>query len=231
MNNTKVPTVRVGLIDDHPMVREGLENVVQSTPGIQLTLSCAEPQEAFSYLQTEELDILLLDVSLGDDNGLLLIEKFLEIQPSLKVIILTVSDNETSVVKAFAQGACGYLLKECDREQIASAILCASGGVAVLAPLNLLSRVFQGWLHSGADPSGDRTRPSLTERELEVLKLVARGHSNKEIAKTLFLAESTIKKYSHNAMGKLGTTNRGAAAIRAIRIGLIDLEDSPNDTP
>lgn len=231
MNKTPPPAVRVGLIDDHPMVREGLGNVVQSTTGFELTFSSAGPQEAFDYLRSNELEILLLDVSLGEDNGLALIEKFLEIQPTLKVIILTVSDSETTVVKAFANGACGYLLKECDREQISSAIRCAADGIAVLAPLSLLSRVFQGWLHSGADPSGDRTRPSLTERELEVLKLVARGHSNKEIAQALFLAESTIKKYSHNAMGKLGTTNRGAAAIRAIRVGLIELEDGPDGSP
>lgn len=214
--------VKVGLVDDHPMVREGVGNVIREIPGAELALSCASPDIAFDHLAEDKLDVLLLDVSLGGENGLNLIDRFLEVQPDLKIVILTVSDNESHIVRAFAQGASGYLLKECDRQQISSAIISAAAGVAALAPLKLLSRVFQGWLHS--EPSPDTLGPTLTERELDVLRLVAAGHSNKEIAGQLFLAESTIKKYSHNAMGKLGTTNRGAAAIRAMRLGLISLE-------
>lgn len=155
-----------------------------------------------------------------------MISRFLNLQADLKIIILTVSDNEPYVVKAFLQGACGYLLKECDRRQITSAIGAVHAGVAVVAPMSLLSRAFQGWLQH--EPSVESLGPTLSERELDVLRLVAAGHSNKEIAAQLHLAESTIKKYSHNAMGKLGTTNRGAAAIRAMRLGLIELGgDSP----
>lgn len=219
---TSADIVRVGLIDDHPMVREGVGNVVRGLSQARLELSCASPEEAYDYLAREQLDILLLDVSLGEANGLALIRNFLEIQPTLKVLILTVSDNEAYVAKAFAQGACGYLLKESDRRQISSAILSAHAGVAVLSPVKLLSRVFQGWLHDS--PVSDSIGPTLTERELDVLRLVAGGRSNKEIAEQLYLAESTIKKYSHNAMGKLGTSNRGAAAIKAMRLGLISLE-------
>jgi DNA-binding NarL/FixJ family response regulator len=209
------------------MVREGVGNVIRQIEGAELAFSAASPDEAYRFLAQSELDVLLLDVSLGAEDGLSAIERLLEIKPSLRVVMLTVSDNESYVVKAFAQGACGYLLKECDRDQIASAIMAAHAGVAVIGPTKLLSRVFQGWLHS--EPASEVLGPTLTERELEVLKLVAAGDSNKDIANKLFLAESTIKKYSHNAMGKLGTTNRGAAAIRAMRLGLIALEgDSPD---
>lgn len=222
MTRSVTEPVRVGLIDDHPMVREGVGNVIREIPGAKLAFSAASAAEAYGYLEKHELDVLLLDVSLGGEDGLLVIERLLEIQPTLRVVMLTVSDNESYVVKAFAQGACGYLLKECDREQITSAIMAAHAGVAVISPTALLSRVFQGWLHS--EPASEALGPTLTERELEVLRLVAAGDSNRDIAKKLYLAESTIKKYSHNAMGKLGTTNRGAAAIRAIRLGLISLE-------
>lgn len=219
---TLMKTVKVGLVDDHPMVREGVGNVVKEIPGAELALSCADPVESYDYLREKKLDVLLLDISLGGEDGLSLIERLLEIQPDLKILVLTVSDNESHVVRALAQGAAGYLLKECDRQQITSAIMSAAVGVAALAPMKLLSRVFQGWLHSA--PAPEALGPTLTERELDVLRLVASGHSNKEIASMLFLAESTIKKYSHNAMGKLGVTNRGAAAIRAMRLGFISLE-------
>lgn len=227
MGKTAVELVKVGLIDDHPMVREGVGNVVRSIEGAELAFSAAGPDEAHAYLSRNRLDVLLLDVSLGGHDGISLIESFLEVQPDLRVVILTVSDNESYVVRAFAQGASGYLLKECDRTQIAAAIMGAHAGAAVLAPMKLLSRVFQGWLHS--EPSSESLGPTLTERELDVLRLVAAGHSNRDIAAKLFLAESTIKKYSHNAMGKLGTTNRGAAAIRAMRLGLISLDSEGVD--
>lgn len=215
-------TVKVGLLDDHPMVREGVGNVVRGTEGAELAFSHADPEDCLAYLREHPLDVLLLDVSLGDRDGLSLIKEFLEIQPRLNIVILTVSDSETFLVQALTQGASGYLLKDCDGPQISAAIMAAARGLAVLAPVPLLTRVLQGWLHN--EPSGDASGPTLSDRELAVLRCVAAGDSNKEIAAKLHLAESTIKKYSHNAMGKLGTSNRGAAAIRAMRLGLISLE-------
>lgn len=217
-------TIKVGLLDDHPMVREGLSQLVGSISEAQLVFTAATSEEACGYLRDQSTDVLLLDVSLGDEGGLSSIEQILEIAPRLRILMLTASENESFVLEAIALGACGYLSKECSRNQIACAINAAHQGMSVIAPKKLLSGIFQGW-PANTEPA-ECAAPLLTERELEVLRLVAQGDSNREIAEKLFLAESTVKKYSHHAMGKLGVPNRGAATIRAIRLGLIDMVDA-----
>lgn len=218
----------VGLVDDHPMVREGMRNLIRGLSDIELVQSWDHPFKALEFLKEGRLDLLLLDVSLGTDDGLAYITTFLEAQPDLKIVMLTVSDRETDVAKALALGARGYLLKESDRTQLTWSIKAALRGVAVVSPIVLLSRALESYApttQSGADPFG----PQLSAREIEVLRLVAKGLSNKEIGQRLFLAETTVKKYSHHAMAKLGAGNRGAAAIRAVRLGLIGLDDDTVD--
>lgn len=216
----------VGLVDEHPMAREGIGNVINAIPGASLRLSASSGAEALEYLAKSRLDVLLLDISQGREDGLQVIKDVLALQPDLRVVILTVSDSESHLVQAFTHGACGFLLKDCDRRQITNAILAGNSGVAVISPLSLVSSVFQGWLRP--ESTLPALGPVLSERELDVLRLVAQGNSNKDIAEKLFLAESTIKKYSHNAMGKLGASSRGTAAIRALRLGLISI-DPPAD--
>lgn len=228
MTSLATHKVRVGLIDDHPLVREGLENVVQEIPGARLALSCADSEEALRCLEDQQLDVLLLDITLGGESGLSLIEPILAIQPEMKIVMLTVSDDAACAAEAFARGAYGYLSKECDKSQIVSAILAAASGLAVWAPPPILTSYFQRG--SPKNEKVDVFGPTLSERELEILKMVAEGLSNEEIGARLSLAQSTIKKYCHGAMGKLGVTSRGAAAIRAIRLGLISIEDDLDAT-
>ena len=213
MTETIAAVTRIGLLDDHPMVREGVGNAISVLPGAELVFSAAQASDAFAYLEANTLDVLLLDIGLEGDDGLSLIEQFLDIQPALRVIVLTIYDEESLPVKAFARGACGYILKESDRTQIVQAILAVQLGLAVVAPRKLLTRVLQGWMRQEPTTQDDATL--LKPKELDVLRLVVKSGSNKEIADKLHLAESTVKKYCHNAMAKLGVKSRGAAAISA----------------
>lgn len=221
MTNTMTAATRIGLLDDHPMVREGVGNTIRAIPGTELAFSAGRAADAFAYLQANPLDILLLDISLEGQDGLALIEQFLEVQPELRIIVLTVYDEESLLVKAFARGASGYVLKESNSSQIVDAVRGAQSGLAVVAPRKLLTRVLQGWLRQ--EPTPNAHESFLTERELDVLRLVVEGDANKDIAGKIHLAESTVKKYCHNAMAKLGVNSRGAAAIKAMRLGLITM--------
>ncbi len=218
----------VGLVDDHPMVREGMRNLIRGMPDIELVRSWEHPLETLAYLKEHRLDLLLLDVSLGADDGLAYIATLLEAQSDLKIVMLTVSDRETDVTRALALGARGYLLKESDRSQLTWSIKAALREVAVVSPTVLLTRALES-CGSTSLGAADSLGPQLSMREMEVLRLVARGLSNKEIGDCLFLAETTVKKYSHHAMAKLGAGNRGAAAIRAVRLGLIGLDEGDGE--
>ncbi len=233
ISKTPMPTLtdrryHVGLVDDHPMVREGMGNLICGLPDIELVKSWNHPLEALDFLKLNRLDLLLLDVSLGADDGLSYITTLLDAQPDLKVVMLTVSDRETDVSKALALGAHGYLLKESDRTQLTWSIKAALRGVAVVSPTVLLSRALES-CRPVSQGGSDQLGPQLSAREIQVLRLVAKGMSNKEIGQRLYLAETTVKKYSHHAMAKLGAGNRGAAAIRAVRLGLICLDDEDVD--
>lgn len=206
------------------MVREGMRNLVQGMGDIESVSDWDHPQGALDFLSHSRLDLLLLDVSIRSEDGLSYLESLLQAQEDLKIVMLTVSDRETDVTRALSLGALGYLLKESDRTQLIWSIRAALRGVAVVSPTVLLCRTLES-----CGPSSDgatvSSGPRLSTREIEVLRLVARGLSNREIGEQLFLAETTVKKYSHHAMAKLGASNRGAAAIRAVRLGLIGLDE------
>lgn len=223
MSKVIVENFSVGLVDDHPIVREGLANVIRRIPQARVSFSCGTPEEALTYLRREPVDVVLLDLCLAGDDGLTWLNRFRSTSPELKVLMLTVSDEEVSLLAAMRGGACGYLLKDSECEQILAAIECARHGIASVSPANLLPGLFQ---KGGSEPGvlQERQARTLTAREKQILTLVASGHGNKQIGQKLGLAETTIKKYCYNAMTKLSSRSREAAAMTALRLGLIDLE-------
>ncbi len=223
MSKVIVENFSVGLIDDHPIVREGLVNVIQRIPHARIGFSYGTPEEALEHLERDPVDVVLLDLCLGRTDGLFWLKRFRKSIPELKVLMLTVSDEEVSLLSAMKSGACGYLLKDSKCEQISAAIECARCGIASVSPAKLLPGLFQKSGIDGVQLSESQVR-DLTLREKQILALVAAGHNNKEIGRKLGLAETTIKKYCYNAMTKLSSRSRESAAMAALRLGLIDLE-------
>ncbi len=215
-------TFGVGLVDDHPIVREGLGNLVKKIPQARLRFSYDTPEEALAHLEREALDILLLDLSLAGSDGLIWLKRFRSCFPDLKILMLTVSDDEADLSSAIRFGACGYLLKDSECEQILAAIECARLDIATVSPAALLPALFRRGSTDRSLPEVKEIR-TLTQREKQILTLVAGGNSNKEIGRQLQLAETTVKKYSYNAMTKLASHNRESAAMVALRLGLIEM--------
>lgn len=212
----------VGLVDDQPIVREGLANVIGSIPRARIGFSCATPHEAWDRFQQEPVDVLLLDLCLAQEDDLAWLKRFGHTSNEVKVLMLTVSGEERAVFSAIKHGACGYLLKDSECEQIVTAIECARHDVASISPADLLPSIFRQ-KKPPHPPSICPQAATLSTRERQILRLVVGGANNKVIARKLALAESTVKKYCYHAMTKLSCRSREAAAMAALRLGLIEL--------
>lgn len=198
-------TVRIVLVDDHPVVRAGLKAVLESVAGLTVVGEAATGEEAL--LVTEELtpDIVLCDLRLGDGiDGIETTKRLRQLQQKPVVVMLTTYDRDAEILGALEAGASGYLLKDTPPEEIPDAVKKAVAGETVLSP-ELAARVFEG-LRS--------PRPKLTERELDVLRLLVGGASNKEIAAALFVSEATVKSHLVHIFSKLEVDSRA----RAIRV-------------
>lgn len=226
--------IRILLADDHPIVREGLRAVLETQPDFEVV---GTPQQAASGDEALRLalelkpDILLLDLEMPVMDGVETIRRLR--QPisggqkpggngSLRIIVFTAFDNDERIIAALAAGANGYLLKGAPREDIFHAIRVTMQGGSLLQPV-VASKLLR---HMGQPQSSRLSTPSyeaLTERELEVLALLAQGMPNKEIATHLVISERTAKFHVSSIMGKLGATNRTEAVALAAQKGLITL--------
>ncbi len=206
--------IRVFLVDDHPVLREGMRLLLETASDIEVVGTAGTGQEALHQITALHPDVALLDVHLPDTDGITLAKKLSLLAPNTRVIMLTVSDRPRDVKEAVQAGVRGYLLKSAGAEEIVDAIHSVMGGGLVLPP-NLAARLID-----------DLVRPStataeLTEREQEVLKYVARGLSNKEIAVRMGLSENTIKTHVRKILTKLNVRSRAEAAAYAVRSGLL----------
>lgn len=212
--------IRVLLADDHLIVRQGLCTMLQDSPGIEVIGQVTNGREAVQQADTLGPDVVLMDISMPDMDGLEATRQISEGHPNIAVVMLTIHDSEAFVIESLHAGAAGYVTKDCSRELLDHAIHAAVEGGA-LVEASLLRRAVDGLLH----PRGNRAiaRPlgaRLTERELEVLRLLAQGHDNRTICSELFLAEVTVKKHVHNIIGKLEVSDRTQAAILGVQLVL-----------
>jgi NarL family two-component system response regulator LiaR len=224
--------IRILLADDHPIVREGLRAVLETQPDFEVvgtSQQAANGEEALRLALELKPDVLLLDLEMPVMDGVEMIRRLrqtgrdnpkAEIATSLHVIVFTAFDNDERIIAALAAGANGYLLKGAPREEIFQAIRVAMQGGSLLQPV-VASKLLR---HMGqrAPETQDLYEP-LTERELEVLTLLAQGMPNKEIAAQLVISERTAKFHVSSIMGKLGATNRTEAVALAAQKGLITL--------
>ncbi|MEP6842308.1 MAG: response regulator transcription factor [Pseudolysinimonas sp.] len=206
-------TVSVLLVDDHPVVRSGVRAVLESEPDILVVADAASGEEAIVLARAFHPDVVLCDLRLGDGlDGVGTTAALRALDPAPQVIILTTYDNDHDILRAVEAGAAGYLLKDVSPETLVASLHDAVAGRTVLAP-EMAQRVLRE-LRSPA--------PKLSERETEVLRLVAEGSSNREIAHQLFLTSATVKSHLVHIYAKLGANSRTQAIVKGRERGLIE---------
>jgi DNA-binding NarL/FixJ family response regulator len=210
------------IVDDHALFRRGLELVLAVEPDLEVVGEAGDGIAAIDMAAELAPDVVLMDVRMPGLGGIEATRRIRTEQPLTKVVMLTVSEDEEDLFDAIRAGATGYLLKELSIEEVADTVRAVARGQALVSPsmatkllteFNLLSRRV-------AEQHGDA--PRLTDRELEVLRLVAKGMSNKEIAAELVIAENTVKNHVRNILEKLELRTRMEAAMFAVREKLID---------
>lgn len=200
------------IADDHPIVRAGLQGLLASQPDFEVVGEAAHGQEAVSLVERFAPAVALVDLRMPVLDGVGATREIRQRSPGTQVLILTTYDTDADVLRAIEAGATGYLLKETPREELFRAVRAAARGQSVLSP-SVASRLVV--LARGSDERG------LSLRELEVLTLVARGTSNKLIARDLGISEATVKTHLLHIFGKLGVDDRTAAVTTAIERGII----------
>lgn len=218
--------VKVVLVDDHPVVREGLRTILSTTPDIEVVAEAGDGLEALEKVKEYRPQVVLMDLRMPNLNGIEATRRIKSQLPSTSVIVLTIYDNDAYVVDAVRAGAGGYLLKDASKELLIHTIRAVNSG-GMLIKTSLLREA----MLSLSDAAGDRLKEKpgdstaldeLTPREREVLRLVIRGRSNKEIGQALIISEDTAKKHVQTIMLKLGVSDRTQAAVKAVRAGLVD---------
>lgn len=209
--------VRILLADDHPIVREGLQALLETQADFEVVAEAANGEEALRLAGELQPDVILLDLEMPIMDGVEATRRLHQLQPTIRIIVFTAFDNDERIIHAVQAGAVGYLLKDAPRKEIFDAIRVAMEGGSLLQPV-VASKLLRHMEQQHALP-----HEVLTERELEVLHLLAQGMPNKEIAAHLVISERTAKFHVSSIMGKLGASNRTEALSLAAQRGLIRL--------
>ncbi len=207
--------IRVLIADDHPVVRAGLQGMLSSQPDFELVGEASTGVEAVALAAQFRPDVVLMDLRMAELDGAAATAQIRAQHPKTAVLVLTTYESNADILRAIEAGATGYLLKDTPRDELFAAIHTVAQGKAVLAPA-----VATRLLRQRQMPAEE----ALSVRELEVLTQVARGASNKEIARTLHLSEATVKSHLIHLFGKLGVADRTAAVTVALERGLLRLE-------
>jgi len=217
---TQAETIRVLIADDHAVVREGLAAILALQSDMQLVGEATDGVQVVALAQALQPDVILTDLVMPRQDGLAAIREIKAANPDARILVLTSFADDERVFPAIKAGALGYLLKDIPREQLLQAIRDVAQGRAFLHPVIALKLIRE----LEQPPDLPVTTDPLTARELETLRLIARGLTNQEIADELFIHERTVAKYVSNVLGKLHLANRTQAALYALREGLASLE-------
>lgn len=212
-------TTRILLADDHPLVRRGLRQVIEREPGLKVVAEASDGAEALEKAVAEEIDLAILDVAMPRMTGLQAAEQLARRRPQTRVLLLSMYDTDQYLFAAVRVGAAGYLLKSMADEEVVAACHAALRGQGFLYPSGTGARTRE---HLERLSRGEDAGDVLTPRELEVLKLVAEGHSSQEIAATLVISIKTVERHRANIIEKLGVRDRVGLTRYAIRRGLIE---------
>jgi DNA-binding NarL/FixJ family response regulator len=213
--------IRVVIADDHPVVREGLKSVL-AIPEIQVVGEAASGTEAVRVVRRLKPDVAILDIKMPKMDGLQALRLIKERSPETAVLMLTNYDDPAFLMSAVAGGAAGYMLKGASSQDLLDLVLAMGDGEDVMKPENLL-RVLQGLAETqeGFYLSARRADPSLSTREMDILRLLAEGHKNQEMARVLGVSIATVKSHLYHLFKKIGVSDRTQAVLWATRNGLI----------
>jgi NarL family two-component system response regulator LiaR len=215
--------IRVLLVDDHAVVRKGLRALLDREPGVEVAGEAEDGEQAVRAAERLRPDVILMDLEMPGIGGLEAIRQIVQIRPESRIVVLTSHAAQEDVFPALKVGALGYLLKHSAPEDVLLAIRQAQRGETALHPA--IARMVLQELHRPAQPKQQPTTDPLSERELEVLRLIARGMSNQEIADTLVVGEATVRSHVSSILRKLQLASRTQAALYALREGLASLDE------
>jgi DNA-binding NarL/FixJ family response regulator len=211
---------RIVLADDHALVRQGIRSLLELTPDLRVVGEAADGEEALKRVAELDPDVVLMDVRMPRMSGLEALRALRRTDPKRRVVLLTTFDEDSVVLEALRAGVQGFLLKDVTRDQLAEAIRRVAAGETLLPPA-VTERVLRGFSEVPQDFPHSQLPEGLTRRELEVLRLIARGLSNREIADTLGTAEGTVKNQTSSILSKLGVRDRTRAVLRALELGCL----------
>jgi DNA-binding NarL/FixJ family response regulator len=212
--------ISIVLVDDHALIREGIRSLLEFTPDLRVVGEASDGEEAVKRVQELSPDVVLMDVRMPRMNGLEALREMRRLNPERRVVLLTTFDEDSAVVEALRSGVKGFLLKDVTRDQLADAIRRVAGGETLLPP-GVAERVQRGFSELPQEFPHAPLPEGLTRRELEVMRLIARGLSNREIAAVLGTAEGTVKNQTSNILAKLGVRDRTRAVLRAMELGCL----------
>jgi len=214
--------IRILLVDDQPLFREGLHTLLSVQPDFEVIGEAGNGEEALRLARSLHPDVVLMDLQMPVLDGVAATQRLCEEQPESRVIVLTTFDDDELVFDGLRAGAIGYLLKDAPSEKLGEAIRSAARGESFLQP-SVAAKVVAEFARLTRKPEAHPSTliEPLSEREREVLRLIANGSSNREIAGKLCLAEGTVKNHITNILAKLGVRDRTQAALKAVEIGLL----------
>jgi two-component system NarL family response regulator len=225
--SSRAEPIRTMIVDDHALFRRGLEMVLDEERDIELVGQASDGTEAVEKAAESLPDIVLMDIRMPRSSGIEACRAMKEAAPSAKIIILTISDEEEDLFEAIRAGASGYLLKDIPLDEVADTVRAVHGGQSLINP-SMAGKLLTEFAalakrdEEDADRAQEVPAPRLTDREMQVLKLVARGMNNRDIAKDLFISENTVKNHVRNILEKLQIHSRMEAVMIAVREKLIE---------
>ncbi len=207
--------VRVGIVEDHTLMREGMRFFVDSQDGFECVWQAGTAQEAVAKLETETPDVLIVDITLPDRNGLELIKDLKSSHPKVEILVLSMHEEDLYVQRAIRAGAKGYLMKNAPHSTLEDALRRVAAGQLAVSP-SMSEQILKAFT-SGASPESDNVLHSLTDREFEVYHLMGEGHSTHQIADMLHISPKTVDVHRMNIKTKLGLEDGAAVTRHAIR--------------
>lgn len=212
--------VRVLLVDDHDLFRTGLKTLLEEQ-GLDVVGEAANGQSALRLVGELAPDVVVMDLKMPGISGVETTHQIGSIAPRTRVLMLTISADDADVIDAVMAGACGYLLKDASIQQLIAGIRAAASGESLISP-QIASKLLQRLRAQGVrDSAAETIRAELSDRELDVLKLIANGKDNAQIARELFISPKTVKNHISNILMKLQIENRIQAAVYAVRSGIV----------
>jgi two-component system NarL family response regulator len=217
--------IRTLIVDDHALFRRGLEMVLAAEQDIELVGEASDGEEAVKKAGESLPDVVLMDIRMPRSSGIEACRAMKEVVPSAKIVILTISDEEEDLFEAIRAGASGYLLKDIPLDEVAETVRAVHGGQSLINP-SMAGKLLHEFATLARRDEEERVEqipaPRLTDREMQVLKLVARGMNNRDIGKELFISDNTVKNHVRNILEKLQIHSRMEAVMVAVRDKLIE---------